>query len=118
MTPRNARKSPHVRDGGDSVVSAARRRKDSRWRANADMIDSCCCSESAVAVVAKGTGSYLTDAMAQRSSAHCAAGHTTNVSKSTTKMIPWTSTHAGRTLGEGRLNTLPEGPLCPLSLRY
>ena len=60
MTPRNARKSPHVRDGGDSVVSAARRRKLSRWRANADMIDSCCWSESAVAVVAKGTGSYLT----------------------------------------------------------
>ena len=61
MTPRNARNSPQARDGGDSVVSAARRRKLSRWRANADMIDSCCCSESAVAVVAKGTGSYLTD---------------------------------------------------------
>ena len=56
--------SPSVRDGGDSVVSAARRRRASRWRANADMIDSCCWSESAVAVVAKGTGSYLTDAMA------------------------------------------------------
>ena len=52
-----------VRDREDinnDVVSAARRRKLSRWRANADMIDSCCWSESAVAVVANGTGSYLT----------------------------------------------------------
>ena len=93
-----------------------------------------------VAVVAKGTGSYLTDVWlielrsgvamaprrdsycrardAHRSNTDCAAGQTTNAITSTVNMIAWTSTHSGSMLGEGRLNTLPEGPLCPLSLRY